>query len=50
VRKNDRYASIARDVLGDGNRWDEIYAMNKDKFPDPHRIREGVRIKVPVRK
>lgn len=50
VKKNDRYASIARDVLGNGERWDEIHALNKDKFPDPNRIREGVRIKVPVRK
>lgn len=47
IRKNDRYISIARERLGDSNRWREIYELNKDKFPDPQRIREGVRIKLP---
>lgn len=48
VKKNDRFASIARDQLGDAGRWQEVYELNKDKFPDPNRIREGVRIKLPV--
>jgi len=47
IRKNDRYISIAREQLGDASRWREIYALNKEKFPDPQRIREGVRIKLP---
>jgi len=47
VRKNDRYVSIAREQLGDPSRWQEIYQLNKDKFPDPQQIREGVRIKLP---
>jgi nucleoid-associated protein YgaU len=47
VKKNDRYASIAREQLGDTGRWKEVYDLNKDKFPDPQRIREGVRIKLP---
>ena len=50
IKKNDRYVSIARDQLGDGDRWREIYEMNKDKFPDPQRIRHGVRIKLPTKK
>lgn len=48
VQKNDRFASIAREQLGDAGRWQEVYEMNKDKFPDPQRIREGVRIKLPL--
>jgi nucleoid-associated protein YgaU len=48
VQKNDRFASIAREQLGDAGRWQEIHEMNKDKFPDPQRIREGVRIKLPL--
>jgi len=48
VKKNDRFASIAREQLGDGSRWKELHALNKDIFPDPSRIREGVRIKLPV--
>lgn len=47
VKKNDRYVSIARDQLGDGSRWRELHELNKDKFPDPQQIREGVRIKLP---
>lgn len=50
IKKNDRYVSIARDELGDEHRWREIYEMNKDKFPDPGLIREGVRIKLPLTK
>lgn len=48
IRKNDRYISIARRQLGDARRWREVYELNKDKFPDPQRIREGVRIKLPL--
>lgn len=49
IKKNDRYASIAREQLGDANRWRELYELNRKKFPDPQRIREGVRIKIPTR-
>lgn len=49
IKKNDRYASIAREQLGDANRWRELYDLNREKFPDPQRIREGVRIKIPIR-
>lgn len=48
VRKDDRYVSIAREQLGDAGRWREVYELNKDKFPEPDRIREGVRIKLPA--
>lgn len=47
VRKGDRYASIAREKLGDARRWRELFEMNKDKFPNPDRIRDGVLIKIP---
>ncbi len=48
VKKNDRYVSIAREQLGDAARWREIYELNKHKFPEPDRIRDGVRIRLPV--
>jgi len=48
VKKNDRWLSIARDQLGDARRWRELHELNKDKFPDPQIIREGVRIKLPA--
>lgn len=47
VKKKDRYISIARTQLGDESRWREIHELNKDKFPDPDRIRAGVRIRLP---
>jgi nucleoid-associated protein YgaU len=50
VKKNDRYASIAREQLGDAGRWRELHELNKDKFPNPQSIREGVRIKLPAAK
>ncbi len=48
IKKNDRYVSIARTELGNANRWQEIFELNKDKFPDPGRIQWGVRIKLPA--
>lgn len=48
VRENDRFASIAREQLGDSNRWKEIFDLNREKFPDPHKIRPGVRIEMPA--
>jgi len=36
--------------LGDAARWRELHELNKDKFPDPKMIREGVRIKLPTTK
>ncbi len=48
IKKHDRYASIAREQLGDAERWQEIHELNKGKFPDPNRIREGIRIKLPA--
>ncbi len=48
IKKNDRYVSIAREELGDVTRWREIYELNKEVFPDPQFIREGVRIKLPA--
>lgn len=48
IRKNDRYASIARRELGDERRWPELHELNKGKFPDAGKIRVGVMIKIPV--
>jgi len=50
IQKNDRYAKIAREQLGDESRWREIFELNKDKFPKPDMIRPGVRIKLPSRR
>ena len=47
IRPGDRYATIAEHLLGDRSRWREIHELNKDIFPDPGRIRYGVRIRLP---
>jgi nucleoid-associated protein YgaU len=48
VQKSDTYIGIARRQLGEASRWRELFELNKDRFPDPQRIREGVRIKIPT--
>ena len=48
IKPNDRYVKIASEQLSDESRWRDIYELNKDKFPNPQMIREGVRIKIPL--
>ncbi|HUW84697.1 MAG TPA: LysM peptidoglycan-binding domain-containing protein [Phycisphaerae bacterium] len=48
VRQKDTWSSIARHELGDRARWRELYELNRGKFPNPNRIRPGVRIKLPA--
>ena len=50
IKKNDGYARIAREQLGDESRWPEIHELNRDKFADPQQIRAGVRIKLPTQR
>jgi nucleoid-associated protein YgaU len=49
VKKGDLYATIAKEQLGDAGRWKEIAELNSDIFPDPSKIRYGVRIRLPAR-
>jgi len=48
VRQKDTWSSIARSQLGDRARWRELYELNRGKFPNPNRIRPGVRVKLPA--
>jgi len=48
IKKGDRYRTIAREQLGDASRWREIAELNRDIFPDPSKIRYGVRIRLPA--
>lgn len=47
VKKGDSLSKIARQVLGDGNRWREIYNLNRDKLNDPNLIYPGQSLKLP---
>ncbi len=49
VRANDSLSSIAHRVLGDPNRWEEIYQANTHQLDDPNDLRVGQRLKIPRR-
>jgi len=48
IKQNDTWSSIARHELGNRARWRELYELNRGKFPNPNRIRPGVRVKLPA--
>jgi len=47
VERGDTLINIARQVLGDGSRWREIYELNRDKLPDPNRLIPGTELRMP---
>lgn len=47
VTKGDCLWKIAKKLLGDGNRWQELYNMNRDKISNPNLIREGQVLTIP---
>jgi nucleoid-associated protein YgaU len=48
VAPGDSLYAIARTVFGQGNRWREIYAANRDKLASPSLIRVGMTLKLPT--
>lgn len=46
VRSGDSLSRIAKQVLGDANRWREIYELNKDQISDPNKIYPGMVLKL----
>ena len=47
VRKGDSLWSIAEELLHDGNRWIEIYELNRDVIGgNPRLIYEGMEFKI----
>lgn len=48
VRKGDCLWNIAASELGDGNRWPEIYDLNKDKIKNPRLIYAGQELVLPA--
>jgi nucleoid-associated protein YgaU len=47
VKSGDTLSKIAKDLLGDAERWPEILAANKDKIKDPDAIKPGQELKIP---
>lgn len=49
VKKNDTLWKIARQELGDGNRWKDIFELNKEKIKTPQNLKIGQVIHLPER-
>jgi len=48
IQKGDNWYKLAKRFLGDPNRWQELYQLNRDIFPNPSRLRTGVKIRLPL--
>lgn len=49
VKEGDNLYRIAEQLLGDGERYNEIYKVNKDKLRSANDIRVGMKLKLPTR-
>ncbi len=47
VEKNDTLQKISKKFYNSYSKWHKIYDVNKDKIPDPNRIKAGVILKIP---
>ncbi len=47
VKAGDSLSKIAKDLLGDANRWKEIYEANKDDIKDPNVLNVGQKLVIP---
>jgi len=48
VRPGDSFYRVARDVLGDASRWEELFELNKELVRgDPKRLQVGQEIVLP---
>jgi nucleoid-associated protein YgaU len=47
VKSGDTLSKIAKDQLGDGNAYMEIFNANRDQLSDPDKIKPGQVLKIP---
>ncbi len=47
VREGDTLSRIAREYLGDANRWPEILEANRDTLKDDRSLRFGTKLRIP---
>ena len=47
VKSGDTLSKIAKDLLGDADRWKEILEANKAKIKNPNQIAPGLELEVP---
>jgi nucleoid-associated protein YgaU len=48
VRAGDTLSKIAREMMGDGGAFMDIFNANRDQLNDPNAIRPGQVLKIPV--
>ncbi len=48
VTQNDTLQTIAKKFYNSYSKWPKIYEANKDKIPDPNRIRNGIILTIPA--
>jgi len=48
VESGDSLIRIAKQYLGDGSRWEEIYELNRDQLDRPEALKVGMKIKLPA--
>lgn len=47
VKNGDSLWKIAKQELGDGNRWKDIFELNKEKIKDPQNLKIGQKLYLP---
>lgn len=47
VKAGQTLSDVAGELLGSRGRWKELYEFNKDKIPDPNRVRAGITVVFP---
>ncbi|HNT77022.1 MAG TPA: LysM peptidoglycan-binding domain-containing protein [Anaerolineae bacterium] len=48
VKAGDSLSKIAKELLGDANRWKEIYEANQDTIKDPNVLSVGQKLVIPA--
>lgn len=48
IQPNDSLWKIAQNEMGNGNRWQYLYEINKDRIKNPNKLKKGTVIIIPV--
>ena len=48
VKSGDTLSKIAKELLGDADRWREILEANKDVIKNPNVIQPGIELDIPT--
>lgn len=48
IQEGDSLSKIAKEQLGAAHRWQYLYEINKDRIKDPHKLKKGQKIIIPV--